>query len=192
MRCDVGVVGEKIVELGQSLADGFNEVDATNCFVLPGGIDSHCHIEHKSSAGIECADDFYTATMSAAFGGTTTVIPFAAQHRGQSVQSVVDAYHASAGPKAVVDHAFYLIVTNPTPEVLENELPWLFNNGYTSVKVYITYDLLKLSDDKILTVLQVARREGAMVMAHAENDEVISWLTQRLLEAGHVGPVITP
>ena len=188
MCCDVGIVGEKIVELGQSLADGSNEVDATNCLVLPGGIDSHCHIEQKSSAGIECADDFYTATVSAAFGGTTTVIPFAAQHRGQSVQSVVDAYHASAGPKAVVDYAFHLIVTDPTPAVLDNELPWLFNNGYTSVKVYMTYDLLKLSDHEILKVLQVARREGAMVMVHAENYEVISWLTQRLLEAGHVEP----
>ena len=70
MCCGVGIVGEKIVELGESLADGSNEVDATNCLVLPGGIDSHCHIEQKSSAGIECADDFYTATVSAAFGGT--------------------------------------------------------------------------------------------------------------------------
>ena len=115
IRCDVGIVGEKVVELGEGLTGGSQEVDATDCFVLPGGIDSHCHIEQKSSAGIECADDFYTATVSAAFGGTTTVIPFAAQHRGQSVQAVVDAYHASAGPKAVVDYAFHLIVTAPTP-----------------------------------------------------------------------------
>ena len=141
MCCDVGIAGEKIVELGQSLANGSNEVDATNCLVLPGSIDSHCHIEQESCAGIECADDFCTATVLAAFGGTTTVIPFAAQHSGQSVQSVVDAYHASAGPKAVVDYAFHLIVTDSTPAVLENELPWLFNNGYTSVKVYMTYDL---------------------------------------------------
>ena len=188
IRCDVGIVGEKVVELGEGLAGGFQEVDATDCFVLPGGIDSHCHIEQKSSAGIECADDFYTATVSAAFGGTTTVIPFAAQHRGQSVQAVVDAYHASAEPKAVVDYAFHLIVTDPTPAVLEHELPSLFNNGYTSVKVYMTYDLLKLSDHEILKVLQVARREGAIVMVHAENYEVIGWLTQRLLEAGHVEP----
>ncbi|GIT47634.1 MAG: hypothetical protein Ct9H300mP13_4300 [Gammaproteobacteria bacterium] len=88
------------------------------------------------------------------------VIPFAAQHRGQSVQAVVDAYHLSAGPKAVVDYAFHLIFTDPTPAVLEHELPSLFNNGYTSVKVYMTYDLLKLSDHEILKVLQVARREG--------------------------------
>ena len=188
IRCDVGIVGEKVVELGEGLTGGSQEVDATDCFVLPGGIDSHCHIEQKSSAGIECADDFYTATVSAAFGGTTTVIPFAAQHRGQSVQAVVDAYHASAEPKAVVDYAFHLIVTDPTPAVLEHELPSLFNNGYTSVKVYMTYDLLKLSDHEILKVLQVARREGAIVMVHAENYEVIGWLTQRLLEAGHVEP----
>ncbi|GIT25206.1 MAG: hypothetical protein CM1200mP41_12500 [Gammaproteobacteria bacterium] len=90
---------KKLLNLAGARAGGSQEVDATDCFVLPGGIDSHCHIEQKSSAGIECADDFYTATVSAAFGGTTTVIPFAAQHRGQSVQAVVDAYPQVPGQR---------------------------------------------------------------------------------------------
>src|SRR5437016_13209655 len=102
--CDVGVRIGTIVALGQSLTAGTRDIDATGRLVLPGAIDSHCHIEQKSSAGVMCADDFYSATVSAAFGGTTAVIPFAAQHRGQSLREVVTEYHAAAEPKAVIDY----------------------------------------------------------------------------------------
>ncbi|MGI9334986.1 MAG: dihydropyrimidinase [Gammaproteobacteria bacterium] len=187
-RCDIGIQGEKVVALGEGLPGAPREIDARGKLVLPGGIDSHCHIEQRSSAGIVCADDFYSATVSAAFGGTTTVIPFAAQHRGDSLRDVVQAYHACAGPKAVIDYAFHLIVTDPTAQVLGQDLPALIRDGYTSLKVYMTYELLQLSDHEILDVLAVARREGAQVMVHAENHDVIRWLTQRLLEAGHREP----
>src|SRR5205807_7492518 len=100
---DIGVKNGTIVALGQGLAAGAREIDARGKLVLPGAIDSHCHIEQKSSAGVMCADDFYSATVSAAFGGTTTVIPFAAQHRGESLRAVVEEYDEAAGPKAVVD-----------------------------------------------------------------------------------------
>ena len=122
---DVGIRGEQIVAIGQNLPTGVREIDASQKLLMPGGIDSHCHIEQRSSAGIVCADDFYTATVSAAFGGTTTVIPFAAQHRGDSLRDVISAYHDCAGPKVVIDYAFHLIVTDPTPSVLGQELPAL-------------------------------------------------------------------
>jgi len=188
MRADVGIRGETVVALGEALPRGAREIDAHGKLVLPGGIDSHCHIEQRSSAGIVCADDFYSATVSAAFGGTTTVIPFAAQHRGDSLREVVRAYHDCAQPKAVIDYAFHLIVTDPTAQVLGQELPALVRDGYTSLKVYMTYELLRLSDHDILEVLAVARREGAMVMVHAESYDVIRWLTRRLLDVGHRGP----
>ena len=113
-RCDVAVKDGVVVALGQGLAAGDRDIDASGRLVLPGAIDSHCHIEQKSSAGVMCADDFYSATVSAAFGGTTTVIPFAAQHRGQSLRQVVIEYHAAAGPKAVIDYAFHLIISDPS------------------------------------------------------------------------------
>src|ERR1700730_11865425 len=100
-RCDVAVKDGLVVALGQGLAAGGRDIDPTGQprkRVLPGPIDSHCHIEQKSSAGVMCADDFYSATVSAAFGGTTTVIPFAAQHRGQSLRQVVTDYNAAPGP----------------------------------------------------------------------------------------------
>ena len=84
-RCDVGIDGGRITALGEALPPGRREIDATGLYVLPGGIDSHCHLEQISSAGVMCADDFYSGTVSAAFGGTTTVVPFAAQHRGMKL-----------------------------------------------------------------------------------------------------------
>jgi dihydropyrimidinase len=184
MQCDVGVKDGVIVALGRGLSAGTREIDASGKLVLPGAIDSHCHIEQKSSAGVMCADDFYSGTVSAAFGGTTTVIPFAAQHRGQSLRAVVEEYHAAAGPKAVIDYAFHLIISDPTEQVLGQELPALIRDGYTSFKVYMTYDLLRLNDRQMLDILALARREGAMVMVHAENHDMISWLADRLLAHG--------
>jgi len=187
-RCDVGVKDGRIAALATNLPQGERDIDASDKLILPGGIDSHCHIEQKSSAGIVNADDFYSGTMSAAFGGTTTVIPFAAQHRGQSLRDVVHDYHLFAEPKAVIDYAFHLIISDPTEEILKRELPALIQEGYTSFKVYLTYDLLKIDDYQMLDVLAMARREQAMVMVHAENHDVIQWLSTRLLEAGHRAP----
>jgi dihydropyrimidinase len=167
---------------------GAREIDARRKFVLPGGVDSHVHVEQKSGMGVMCADDFYTGTVSAAFGGTTTIIPFAAQHRGMSLRKVVQDYHEVATPKAVIDYAFHLIVSDPTPQALGQELPALIKDGYTSFKIYMTYDALKLSDYQILDILALARREGALVMVHAENHDIIRWLTQHLVDQSHVAP----
>ncbi len=188
VECDVGVKDGVVATLGRDLGPGAREIDARDKLVLPGGIDSHCHIEQRSSAGVVCADDFYSATVAAAFGGTTTVIPFAAQHRGQSLRQVVEDYHQAARPKAVIDYAFHLIISDPTAEVLGQELPALIHDGYTSFKVYMTYDLLQLDDGQMLDILAVARRERALVMVHAENYDMIKWLTARLLERGLGAP----
>jgi dihydropyrimidinase len=186
--CDIGIKDGVVANLGKDLSPGAREIDASGRLVLPGGIDSHCHIEQRSSAGVVCADDFYSATVSAAFGGTTTVIPFAAQHRGQSLRQVVQEYHAAAGPKAVIDYAFHLIISDPSEQVMGQELPALIRDGYTSFKVYMTYDLLALDDGQMLDILALARREGALVMVHAENHDMIKWLTGRLLERGLAAP----
>jgi len=186
--CDIGIKSGIVATLGRNVGSGAREIDATGRLVLPGGIDSHCHIEQRSSAGVVCADDFYSATVAAAFGGTTTVIPFAAQHRGQSLRQVVQEYHEAAGPKAVIDYAFHLIISDPTEQVMGQELPALIRDGYTSFKVYMTYDLLQLNDGQMLDILALARREGAFVMVHAENYDMIKWLTARLLEHGLGSP----
>ena len=130
VRCDVGIRGERVVALADTLPAGTREFDASGKYVLPGGIDSHCHIEQLSSSGVVCADDFYSGSVSAAFGGTTTIIPFAAQHHGQSLRDVVKNYHACADPKSVIDYAFHLIISDPSEQVLGQELPALIEDGY--------------------------------------------------------------
>src|SRR5256884_7657344 len=187
-RADVGVNDGRIETIGAKPGAGRKEINAEAHIVTPGGVDSHCHIEQRSSMGVMTADDFFTATRSAACGGTTTVIPFAAQYRGMSLRQVVQDYHACAEGKAAVDYAFHLIISDPTEQVTGQELPALIRAGYTSFKIYMTYDALKLDDRQILEVLSTARRDRALVMVHAENHDVISWLSEKLLAAGHTAP----
>lgn len=187
-KADVAIKDGRISALGHDLGDAEHIIDATDMLVLPGGIEAHCHIEQESSTLLMTADDYYSGSVSAAFGGNTTFIPFAAQHRGQSLRDVVKTAHERAGPKSVIDYSFHLIISDPTENVLGQELPALIMDGYTSFKVYLTYDLLKIDDGQMLDVLSVARQYGAMTMVHAENNDIINWLSERLLSRGYVAP----
>ncbi|HEY4068558.1 MAG TPA: dihydropyrimidinase [Burkholderiaceae bacterium] len=185
---DVGVREGCIAAIGPGLPAGLRDIDAAGRWVLPGGIDSHCHIEQYSGMGVMGADDFYSGTVSAAFGGTTTIIPFAAQHRDMAIPDVLADYAARASSKAVIDYGFHLILTNPDTRTLEHDLPHAIRDGITSLKVYMTYDRMKLEDGQLLDVMAVASREGALVMIHAENHDMIRWLAHRLLDRGHTAP----
>ena len=186
--CDIGIRQGRIAMLGQGLAQGAHEIDAAGRVVTPGGVDSHCHLDQPMEPPVRMADNFDTGTRAAACGGTTTVIPFAAQVKGASLKAAVDDYHRRADGMAHVDYAFHLIVSDPTDTVLNSELPSLIRDGYTSFKLYMTYDDLKLDDGQILDVLALARREGAMAMIHAENADCIAWLTKKLEAAGQTAP----
>lgn len=186
--CDIGIREGRIVQLGQDLDTGARELDAAGRYVTPGGIDGHCHLDQPMAPPIRMADDFDTGTLSAACGGTTTVIPFAAQEKGQSLRAAVEDYHRRAAGKAHIDYAFHMIVSDPTPQVMQEELPALIREGYTSFKIYMTYDDLKLNDGQILDVLALAKDHGALCMVHAENSDCIEWLTRRLEAAGRLAP----
>src|SRR5215212_1611560 len=118
---DVGIKAGKVASLGQGLA-GARKIDASGKLVLPGGVDSHVHIEQLSSFGIPGADDFHSGTVSAAFGGTTTIIPFCAQHRDDALPKVLADYFAKAKAKAVIDYGFHLIIANPNEQTLAADL----------------------------------------------------------------------
>jgi len=164
------------------------DIDATGLLVLPGGIDAHVHLEQPQGGGVVMADGFESGTRSAAAGGTTTVLPFALQQRGQSLREAVEAYHKAAEGKCHVDTSFHLIITDPTPQVLGQELPALIKAGYTSFKVFMTYDDMVLNDAQLLDVFDLARREKAMVMVHAEGYAAIRYMTRRLEESGRTAP----
>lgn len=193
-RADLGIRDGRIAAIADRLTGAGREIDATGRLVLPGGIDAHCHLDQPQAPGLASkgavmADGFRTGSLSAMCGGTTTIVPFCVQHRGQSVTAAVADYHARAEGQAHIDYAFHLIISDPTPAVLGQELPALIRKGHTSLKVYMTYDALVLSDSQILDVFEVAREEKAIVLIHAENHEIIGWLATRLEASGQTRPL---
>lgn len=185
---DVAIEGDTIAAVGRDLPAGLREIDARGKLVLPGGVDSHCHIEQVSAAGILNADSFESATVSAAFGGTTTVISFAAQHIGHKLDEVLEAYHGLARKGAVIDYAFHMIIADPTEATLKDHVPKLVKSGHASLKVFMTYDRIKLDDMQLLDVLYAARENRALVCVHAENHAMISWTGKRLIAGGYRAP----
>ncbi len=188
MRCDVGIRGGRIVALGEDVGPADRTIDADGLLVLPGGIDSHVHLDQFQGDDITMADGFASGTVSAAAGGNTCVIPFAAQRRGESLRGAVESYHEKARGQALVDYGFHLIITDPTPGVLGQELPALVKDGYSSFKVFMTYDDMVLNDRQLLEVFDVAKQEGALVMVHAEGYDSIKFMADRLERAGQTAP----
>ncbi|MBP2169576.1 dihydropyrimidinase [Erwinia toletana] len=186
---DIGISNGKVAVIAATLdaSQAKQVIDAHGRMVTPGGVDAHCHLDQPSTDGSAGADDFISGTRSAACGGTTTVIPFAMQFKGQSLHDAVADYHQRAEGKACIDYAFHLIITDASAAVIA-ELPQMVKQGYTSFKIYMTYEALKLSDHHILNVLDAARQLGAISMIHAENDDCISWLTERLKSEGKISP----
>src|ERR1700727_1622726 len=187
-EADVGITGEAIAAIGRNLPAGKREIDARGKLVLPGGVDSHAHIEQLSAAGIMNADTFESATTSAAFGGTTSVISFAAQHVGMHLPEGGSDYHALARKGAVIDYAFHMIIADPTAETLAHDIPALVKEGHASIKIFMTYDRLKIDAEPLLDILVAARESGAMLCAHAENHGIIAWMVKRLLAQGYTHP----
>ena len=187
-QADLGVSDGRIVTIGAGLGPADEEIDATGLLVMPGGVDGHVHLAQPTGDGTVMADDFLSGTRAAAAGGTTTVLPFALQQKGQSLREAVQEYHRLADGNCYVDVCFHMIVSDPTPQVLGQELPALVRQGYTTFKVFMTYDDLLLSDAQMLEVFDVARREGALVMVHAEGHDAIRFMARKLQEAGKTAP----
>ncbi len=185
---DVAIKGGEIVGLGRGLTPGKTEIDAKGRLVLPGGVDAHAHIEQLSGMGVMNADNFESGTGSAALGGTTTVVCFAAQHKGQSLTKVLEDYHALAKKGAIIDYALHMILADPTARVLKEELPPLVKAGHASIKLFMTYEHTKVDDEQLLDTLIAARENNALVCVHAENNGMISWMGRRLVERGYTAP----
>lgn len=187
-EADVGIRDGRVAAIGKDLGDAKRVIDAAGKYVLPGGIEAHCHIEQESSSGLMTSDDYYSGSVSAAFGGNTCIVPFAAQHRGQQLADVLELYHRRASEKSVIDYSFHLIISDPTEDVLGRELPTAIADGISSFKIYMTYDRLIVDDGQMLDILAVAKKHGALTMIHAENNAMIKWMSGRLVGQGHVAP----
>ena len=186
-KADIGITGGRITAIAESLSAD-REIDASGKLVLPGGIEAHCHIAQESATGGMTADDYRSGSISAAYGGNSCFVPFAAQHRGMGVIETLDLYDSRARGASVIDYGYHLIVADPTEKALTEELPQAFARGVTSFKVFMTYDLMKIDDGQFLDILSVAKRHGALTMVHAENSGIIKWISDRLVAAGHTQP----
>ncbi|HQT67043.1 MAG: dihydropyrimidinase [Rhodospirillales bacterium 20-60-12] len=185
-RADIGIMGESIVAIGADLT-GARTIDASGLLVMPGGVDSHCHIEQLRPDGTADEESFISASMSAFAGGTTSVITFASQFKGRPIGPSLIEYQARAA-SSMLDYSFHQIITDPTDDVIATEIPALVAAGIRSLKVFLTYDPLHVDDRGFLRILAAARRAGALVTVHCENYAAIGWMTEALLAAGHVAP----
>lgn len=190
-RADLLCREGRIVAIGEDLPSGDAPViDAAGCYVLPGGIDAHVHLQMPVGELIS-TDDFYSGTVAAACGGTTTVIDFATQERGHDLEEAVVLRRDEADGQVAVDYGLHLAITDPSEETLL-ALPGLVDRGYSSVKLYTVYEVLYLEDEQILWVLEIAAESGALPLVHCENRAIVDYCTQCLLIEGKRAPRYHP
>jgi len=190
-RGDILIEDEKIAVIGMSLdipaANVDKIIDAEGKYVLPGGIDVHTHMD-MPFGGATSADDFETGTRAAAFGGTTTIVDFAIQYRGQTLHTAWETWAKKAEGKAVIDYGFHMIITELNDQV-EGEMDALVRQGITSFKMFMAYPgVFMLDDGSIFKALLRTGRNGGTICMHAENGGVIDVLVQRALAAGNTAP----
>jgi dihydropyrimidinase len=187
-RGDVLVVDEKIAAIGTSLEGPADRtLDATGKYVLPGGIDVHTHLD-MPFGGTTSADDFESGTIAAAHGGTTSVVDFAIQYKGQTLRQAWDAWMKKADGKAAIDYGFHMIITD-LPESVEKEMDALVKEGITSFKLFMAYrGVLMLDDGSIFRAFLRTAGNGGTICMHAENGDVIDVLVKRALAEGKTEP----
>jgi dihydropyrimidinase len=186
---DVAIANGKVSAVGANLPaeNAAKIIDASNKLVLPGGIDVHTHLD-MPFGGTTSADDFETGTRAAAFGGTTTLIDFAIQYKGQQLRQAFDAWMSKAASKAVCDYAFHCIVTDVSGGQL-SEMNDLVHEGVTSFKLFMAYPgVFMLDDGSIFKALQNTAKNGALVCMHAENGSAIDVIVQQALAEGKKAP----
>ncbi len=186
VRADIGIRGGRITALAESLS-GPATLDAGGLYVLPGGVDTHCHIEQLRAGGDADEETWESGSRACLAGGTTSVISFSNQFKGSGLLAPLAEYHRRA-QRAMVDYGFHQIITDPTDAVVWQEIPQIVEQGVRSLKVFLTYDPLHLDDRQYLRVLAAARRSGAFVTVHCENYEAIRWRTEALLADGRTAP----
>ncbi|HEX6905624.1 MAG TPA: dihydropyrimidinase [Terriglobales bacterium] len=186
---DVAISGGSIVAVGKDLPrDNTRQImDAAGKYVMPGGIDVHTHLD-MPFGGTTSSDDFETGTRAAAFGGTTTLIDFAIQYKGQPLRQAFDTWMKKAESKAVCDYAFHCIITD-LPDARLPEIKSLVEEGVTSFKLFMAYPgVFMLDDATIFKTFQATAKQGAMVCMHAENGGAIDVIVKQALAEGKTAP----
>ncbi|OQU94949.1 hypothetical protein CLAIMM_01226 [Cladophialophora immunda] len=186
---EIGVKNGKISCIGMSLPSGpkTERVDAEGAYITPGGVDAHVHLAQTNAP---TGDTWKTGSRSAIAGGTTTILAFASQKRTDtSLIPVLDDYYQKARGQSYADYGFHFILTNPTRDILQKELPIMANEkGVTSVKLYMTYEPMKLTDRDLLDIMISCSALGLTTMIHAENSDMIALIIEGLERNGNTDP----
>ncbi|CAB3395374.1 dihydropyrimidinase [Kyrpidia spormannii] len=189
VRADVLIEDGIVTSIAANLpAAGHDVVDATGCYLFPGGIDPHTHLD-MPFGGTVTADDFRTGTIAAAFGGTTTVIDFALHAKGQSLHDAVRIWHGKAEGKAAVDYSFHVMIGDLREDVMREIPDVVEREGVSSFKVFMAYKgTFQVDDETLFRTLRMAADVGALVQVHAENGDVIDVLVREALAKGQIEP----
>ena len=185
---DVFIENETITHIGKSLDMEADEIlDASGKYLFPGGLDPHTHLD-MPFGGTVSADDFETGTRAAAHGGTTTLVDFAIQTKGQSTLKALDTWHAKAEGKTAIDYGFHMIITDLEDDRV-HEMKMLADEGVTSYKLFMAYPgVLYVDDGTIYRAMRKAGENGTVVCMHAENGIVIDEIVKRALAEGKTEP----
>ena len=187
-EADIFIEDEKISVIGKDLQMNADKViDAKGKYVIPGGIDPHTHFD-MPFGGTMSADDFESGPRAAAFGGTTCVIDFAIQTKGESTLEGLDTWHAKADGKALIDYGFHMIVTD-MPDTRLGEMRKLADEGVTSYKLFMAYPgVLYVDDGTLYRAFRQAGENGTRICMHAENGIVIDEIIKEAVADGHTEP----
>jgi dihydropyrimidinase len=188
--CDILCEGEKIVQIGNNISSDAETIDASGKIVIPGGVDVHTHLTLDTGSAVS-SDDFYTGTVAAACGGTTSIVDHPGfGPAGCSLDHQIKKYHELAKGKAVIDYGFHGVLQHVDDNVLAM-METLAGEGIASFKMYLTYGF-KLSDADALRVLRRAKELGVLIAVHPENDGVINLLREEFKAAGKTGVEFHP
>lgn len=188
-RADLAVAGERIIAIAEDLAaPDAAEIDAAGLLVMPGGIDSHVHLQYPQGPHqVVSSDDWFTGTVAAACGGTTTVIDFVEARPDRSWMQAFEARLAEAEPQAVIDFGFHMAFNRADAASLA-EVASVVAAGMPTFKIYMAYDGIRLTDAEMLLALEQLKVHGALPIVHAENHAVIQHLAAECLAAGRREP----
>ncbi len=185
---DVYVEGDRIKTIGTGLAVKADEtVDAKGKYILPGAIDPHTHID-MPFMGTTSADDWKTGSIAAACGGTTCIIDFNLQGKGESLRDAVDKQKAKADGKAVVDYSIHPGVTDARPDVIDEVKKAIHEYGTPSFKIFLFYDF-RVDDYAMIRLLEETKKHGGLVQVHAESFDIIKRLNEQFAAAGTMDPL---
>ncbi len=188
-KADIAIESGVIHSISRSITPGPQDerVDAEGLLVFPGFIDAHTHLS-MDNGQIITADTFETGTQAAICGGTTTLIDFATQDKGETLQKALEKWHGLADTHAFCDFAFHMAITDWNEETRQ-ALAGMVEQGITSFKIYLAYDALRVDDGQVLDILREMKNLKGLMGVHCENGTLINHEVARLRREGHLSPI---